>query len=95
MTTARRCPVSKVAISSVLSDGKVAIPEEIQEQCLLRTGERIEWKVTENGTIEIRRVGRSLDDLVNVLPPPARALTDEELDAAIGEHLAEKHRVRR
>jgi 23S rRNA (adenine2503-C2)-methyltransferase len=39
--------------------------------------------------------GRRVAGVGTVLPPPARTLTVEEMDEAIGEHLAEKHRVRR
>jgi hypothetical protein len=61
----------------------------------LQAGEQIEWEVTDHGTVELRKAGGSLEDLTKVLPPPKRALTIEEMDRSVGEHLARKHRVRR
>ncbi len=87
--------MSRIGISSITSDGRITIPDEIRKLYQLQTGEQLEWTVTESGTLEVRPVGRSLEDLVKVLPRPERTLTTEELDEAIAEHLAEKHRVRR
>lgn len=87
--------MSKIGISNITSDGRIAIPEEIRRLYDLQTGEQLEWSVTESGTLEIRRVGRSLDDLVKILPRPERSLTTNEVDDAIADHLAEKHHVRR
>jgi antitoxin PrlF len=87
--------VTKVAVSRITSKGQVTIPEEIRREYQLQAGEQIEWKVTNRGTIELRKTGGSLDDLTKILPPPKRALTIEEMDRAVGEHLTKKHRARR
>jgi antitoxin PrlF len=91
----RRCLVSKIAVSRVTSKGQVTIPEEIRRAYHLQAGEQIEWEVTESGTLEVRRAGGSLDDLVKVLPRPERALTLDDMDRAVRERVAEKHRARR
>jgi AbrB family looped-hinge helix DNA binding protein len=85
----------KVAVSRITSKGQVTIPEEIRRQYHLQAGEQIEWEVTESGTLEVRRSGGSLDDLVKILPRPARALTLEEMDRAVRARVAEKRRARR
>lgn len=86
----------KVAVSRITSKGQVTIPEVIRRQCNLLSGEQIEWAVTESGAIEVRRSGQSLDDLAKILPrPKGRALTIEEMDRVVGEHLASRRRVRR
>jgi AbrB family looped-hinge helix DNA binding protein len=54
----------KGAVSRITSKGLVTIPEEIRRQYQLQAGEQIEWEVTESETIEVRRAGGSLDDLV-------------------------------
>ena len=87
--------MSRVAVSRITSKGQVTIPEMIRRQCHFQAGEQIEWEVTGRGTIEVRRAGGSLDDLVKILPRPKRALTIDEMDRAVGEGLARKHRVRR
>lgn len=90
-----RYPMSKIGVSSITSDGRTTIPEEIRKLYHLQTGEQLEWTLTDNGTLEIRRVDRSLEELMSILPRPERTLTVEELDETIAEHLAEKHRARR
>jgi AbrB family looped-hinge helix DNA binding protein len=45
--------VAKVAVSRITSKGQVTIPEEIRRQCHLEAGERIEWEVTDRGTVEL------------------------------------------
>lgn len=87
--------MSRIGVSNITSDGRIMIPDEIRKLYQLQTGEQLEWTVTDSGTLEIRPVGRSLDDLVKILPRPERTLTVEQLDDAIADHLAEKHRVRR
>jgi AbrB family looped-hinge helix DNA binding protein len=87
--------VAKVAASRITSKGQVTIPEEIRRRADLQAGERIEWEVTDRGTIELRKAGGTLAALTRILPRPKRALTVEEMDRAVGEHLASKHRARR
>jgi antitoxin PrlF len=91
----RRCAVAKVAVSRVTSKGQVTIPEEIRRQYDLQAGERIEWELTDHGTVELRKAGGTLEALTQILPRPKRALSVEEMDRAVGEHLTRKHRARR
>ena len=87
--------MAKVAESRITSKGQVTIPEEIRRRVHLQAGERIEWAVTDRGTVELRKAGGTLEALTRILPRPRRALTVEEMDHAVGEHLAGKHRARR
>ena len=87
--------MAKVAVSRVTSKGQVTIPEEIRRQYDLQAGERIEWEVTDHGTVELRKAGGTLEALTQILPKPKRALSVEEMDRAVGEHLTRKHRARR
>jgi len=87
--------VAKIAVSKVTSKGQITIPEEIRRQYRLQAGEQVEWEVTDHGTVELRKAGGSLEALTQILPPPKRALTLEEMERAVGDHLARKHRVRR
>jgi AbrB family looped-hinge helix DNA binding protein len=86
--------MAKVAVSRITSKGQVTIPEEIRSAHHLQAGEQIEWEVTDHGTIEIRRVGGRIEDLVSILPRPQRAVTIDGMKKAVGAHLARKHRAR-
>jgi len=87
--------VAKVAVSRITSKGQVTIPEEIRRQYNLQAGEQIEWEVTDRGTVELRKAGGTLEALTRILPRPKRVLDLAEMDRAVGEHLAGKHRARR
>ncbi len=87
--------MAKVAVSRITSKGQVTIPEEIRRRYHLHAGEQIEWELTDRGTVELRKAGGSIEDLTRILPRPKRALTIEEMDRAVGDHLARKHRARR
>lgn len=87
--------MAKIAVSKITSKGQVTIPEEIRRRYHLSAGEQLEWEVTDHGTIELRKTGGSLETLTKILPRPKRALTIEEMDRAVGEHAARKHRARR
>lgn len=87
--------MAKVAVSRITSKGQVTIPEEIRRQYHLQEGEQVEWEVTERGTVELRKTGGSLEALTKILPRPKRALSVEEMDRAVGEHMARRHRARR
>jgi len=75
--------------------GQVTIPDEIRREYHLQAGEQIEWEVTDKGTVELRKAGGSLEALTKILPRPKRALSVDEMDRAMGEHLARQHRARR
>lgn len=85
----------RIAVSKITSKGQVTIPESIRREGRLQTGDQLEWQVTESGALEVRRAGMSLEDLVKVLPRPAKPLSAEETDRRVRAHLAQKHRVRR
>ena len=87
--------MSKTAVSRITSKGQITIPEVIRRAHGLQAGAQIEWEITDDGALTVRRTGLSLDDLTQILPKPKRARTIDEMDQAVGRHLAAKHSVRR
>ena len=87
--------MSKIAVSRITSKGQVTIPEVIRRAHGLQAGEQIEWEITGEGALMVRKTGLSLEDLTQILPRPKRPQTIEEMDRAVGRHLARAHRVRR
>jgi antitoxin PrlF len=86
---------SRSAVSRITSKGQVTVPEVIRRHIRLQAGDRIEWDVADDGTVEIRKVGESLEDLTRILPRPKRSRTIEQMDRDVGAHLEHKHGVRR
>lgn len=71
------------------SKGQVTVPVEIRRALGLRPGSKVEFVPTGRGVYELVVKTGSIRDLYGMLPPPARAVTLEEMDDAIAEGAAE------
>jgi AbrB family looped-hinge helix DNA binding protein len=77
------------------SKGQITVPAEVREFFSLKEGDLVDFYVDPR-TRAVRVMARNakLSDLIGILDRgdrPKKPLTQEELDTAIGEHLAEKH----
>lgn len=84
-----------VVESKLTSKGQVTVPEAIRQRLRLDTGDRLEWRIDEGGTVVVRRVGGSLDDLQGLLGEAPRQVSVEEMDEAVRSKLRKGHRARR
>ena len=73
-----------MASSTLTSKGQVTIPKEIREAAGLRQGDRLEFTLRADGSIQIRPRTVAVEDLIGIVKTDKRA-TLEELDAAIRE----------
>ncbi len=87
--------MSEVAMSKVTSKGQITIPEVIRRRLRLQAGEQIEWTVLEDGVVEVRRAGGTLEALTSILPKPTTRRTLAELDQAVLRKAAENARAGR
>ena len=75
--------------SSITPGDQTEIPREIREQLNLRPGDRIDWRVTDNGEARVVPVrAKSVFDLIGSVQSRAEpdvTLTDEELDEVIAD----------
>ena len=78
--------MSVSVMSKVTSKGQVTVPESIREEAHITAGDRLEWRTTPSGVIEVRRVQGQLEDLVGFLGRPPRSVTIEQMDEAVAEH---------
>jgi AbrB family looped-hinge helix DNA binding protein len=76
-----------VVESKITSKGQVTVPEAIREQLCLHTGDRLEWRVEEGGTVRVRRIGESLDELQGLLGRPSRRMTIDQMHEAVRERM--------
>ena len=78
--------------ASVTSKGQITIPRAIREQLKLSTGDRVDF-VVEGGNVILRAGTVDVRQLRGLLRRPGRkAVTLEEMDAAIARHHREKRR---
>ena len=69
--------------STVTSKGQVTIPVEARRRLRILPGTKLEFVIREDGRLEVIPLSGSIKDLKGSVPKPKRALTLEEMDAAI------------
>ncbi len=78
-----------MATATLTTKGQVTIPVEIRNQLGLKAGDRIDFERNAlTGVIEIRRKTGRLADLCGMLKYSGPSVSIEDMDRAIGEHLA-------
>ena len=82
-----------LAQSKLTAQGQISVPAEVRKKLGLGPGSVLEWS-EEGEKIVVRKAGKySSEDihraLFNKRPPKPRKL--DELKAAVGQHLREKH----
>lgn len=76
--------------AKITSKGQVTIPRTIREHLHVTEGDRIDFRVDENGEVRLASVARSARDLFGILHRPGRKpVSVEEMNAAIAEGRAE------
>jgi len=70
--------------STITSKGQITIPSEVRRSAGLDTGDRVSFRVREDGVIEMQPETVDLLSLAGVLKPGVRGLTLEDFEKAIG-----------
>ncbi len=75
-----------MATSTLTSKGQITVPKAIRDHLSIETGDRVDFMITEDGTVEVRVLERPLDELYGFLHRPGVAVVSlEQIDEAIGE----------
>ena len=72
------------------SKGQITVPKDVRLKLGLKPGDRVRFLVESDGRVRLLPAKRDIGELVGILPKPKRALTIEEMDAAIARAVAEK-----
>lgn len=78
--------------ATVTSKGQITIPLEIRERFGIHTGTRVHFFVNDDETIEFAPASRSIRELAGMIDYEGPAVSIDQMDAAIAEHLGEPHR---
>ena len=70
--------------TTITSKGQVTIPAGIRELIGLHEGDKLDFHIDADGQLKVDVVGGTLADLKGLLPKPARRLSMEEMEEAIG-----------
>jgi antitoxin PrlF len=71
--------------STLTSKGQVTVPAKIREALGICEGDKLDFRLREDGKLEVAVVAGRLDDLKGVLPAPRRRLSLAEMEDAIGQ----------
>lgn len=76
--------------SSITAKGQTTIPKPIRDHLALKTGDRIEYLIKENGKVEIIPINVDVEELAGILPKPKKKVSLEEIDKAIRKRIIKK-----
>jgi AbrB family looped-hinge helix DNA binding protein len=75
--------------ATLSSKGQLTLPKEIRDQLGLGVGSKLDLSVEADGSLRARPLRRGAADLFGLLHDAGRvASTVEQMDAAVGRHLA-------
>ena len=76
-----------MSISTITSKGQTTIPKVVRDRLNWRAGDRIEFIIRDD-TVVIHAASRDVRALKGFLPKPKKAVTLEQMDAAIRKRAA-------
>jgi antitoxin PrlF len=76
--------------STLTSKGQVTIPKAVRDELGLREGDRVAFRVLEDGTVVVEPETIDLLDLGGVLKPKRRGVTVPDMDVAIRSEAAQR-----
>lgn len=77
-------------IATLTSKGQVTLPKPVRDQLELQAGDKIDFIAREDGSFECVPLKQPASRLRGMLPKPKRAVSIEEMNAAIARG-ASKH----
>lgn len=72
-------------VSTLTSKGQITLPKPIRDQLGLRSGDRLDFVVRDDGRLEVVPIKQPATKLKGLLPKPPQPVTLEEMDRAIAE----------
>ena len=75
-------------LSTLSSKGQITLPKDLRDRLKLRSGDKVEFLLQENGRVELVPVTSSVTRLKGSVPKPRRKVTIGEMDAAIRKRAA-------
>lgn len=70
-------------IATITSKGQITLPARIRKALNVKSGDKLDFHLDQNGELRAKKVDSSLDSLVNILPRTSKRLSVEEMDEVI------------
>ena len=72
-----------MAVATLTSKGQVTIPKPIRDHLHLKSGDRLEFLLQDDGQVVLVPATVDVAELEGMLPPPAKPVTVEAMKRAI------------
>lgn len=72
-----------MSIATLTSKGQLTIPLEVRDVLGLSPGDRLLFEYEHDGSYRVRPVRNSIRSLRGIVPKPLKAVTLDEMDAAV------------
>ena len=69
--------------STITSKGQTTIPKSIRDRLNLKAGDRVDFVVEEGGRVVLVPATVHVTELKGMMPPPRKAVSIEQMEAAI------------
>lgn len=80
-----------MALSTITTKGQITIPKSVRDSLKLKTGDRIEFIITDKQEAIIRPVSKKVDEVFGILNLPGRKpVSADEMKAGIRKRLKEQ-----
>jgi len=77
-------------IATITSKGQITLPISVRRALKIKSGDKLDLFVTEDGEIRGKPVSSSRSTLADILPPSKRKLSLKEMDEAIAEEVSKR-----
>ena len=75
-----------MATSKLTIKGQITVPKKIRDHLSLEAGDRVDFLIKEDGSVEVRALERPIDELYGFLHRPGVAAASlEQIDEALAE----------
>ena len=79
-----------MSVATLKSKGQITIPQEIRKVLGIQTGDRIIFRLREDGIVEMQTEKVDLLSLCGILKPRIRGVTLEDFEEAIAKEATEQ-----
>jgi AbrB family looped-hinge helix DNA binding protein len=80
-----------MSTATLTSKGQITIPKEVREFLRVGQGDRLEFRLEEDGTVRLLRPGRSILELAGILHRPGmKPMSVREMDESMMSFLGEE-----
>ena len=70
--------------AALTSKGQITLPKQVRDHLHLVEGDRVDFVVDDDGRVELRRAGATIDNLRGILKRPRqKPVSVDDMDAAI------------